>query len=440
MIFSAIVSACVESEISHAFQESINPALMKRIAAVTSAVALLGAGPALADSDHYSIQQLFTALPNTSPPPNPTSLIWVQLAADSDLSVVSRELDLSLIELSKLNEQSASTMLKAGQWLVLPENSRVAVAGSSRFVAGSLRATAPLSSAPITKDVVEIQSDQSLSSFIRDHGISLQQLKDLNPGVQLSRMLVIGSKVRVAKARPLMGIHPLSSGGASWPELPGFSASSSGSTMPVGTTYTAPDSAEKQRIREQILRRRRTEQLAAARRAEAARIARLKREEERRKRYRLLGGCTYDWSSWRKSASGVRSVKSSGCSGVTEVAVDCSNYKISKLRWSKWRGWEVPDTGFEDLVVESCANVVGSAKPTYTDSIPSGTGRVIQASSTRPVETVCTGPDLLCNSGERYEYKPLSKIMPSRVNSSLEQRYRDAIYSQQEWLRRLQGQ
>jgi len=137
------------------------------------------------------------------------------------------------------------------------------------------------------------------------------------------------------------------------------------------------------------------------------------------------------WFQLKRSLS-VRDIETISviCSGVTEVAVDCSNYKISKLRWSKWRGWEVPDTGFENLVVESCANVVGSAKPTYTDSIPSGTGRVIQASSTRPFETVCTDPDLPCNSGERYEYKPLSTIMPSRVNSSLEQKYRDAIYSQ----------
>ena len=33
---------------------------------------------------------------------------------------------------------------------------------------------------------------------------------------------------------------------------------------------------------------------------------------------------------------------------------------------------------------------------------------------------------------------PPAMIMPSRVNSSLEQRY-DAIRAQQEWLRRLQG-
>ena len=197
------------------------------VTAITSSSALFAVSQLSghAESDHYSPQQLLTALPNASPPPNPKSLIWVELSADSELSVIARELDISLIELSKLNEQSASTKIKSGQWLVLPERSRSEVAGSSRFVASSLRTTAPLSSPPIPKDVVEIQSDQSLSSFIRDHGISLQQLKDLNPGVQLSRMLVIGSKVRVANARPLMGIRPLRSGGASWPDLPGFTGS-----------------------------------------------------------------------------------------------------------------------------------------------------------------------------------------------------------------------
>ena len=198
------------------------------VTAITSSSALFAVSQlsGYAESDHYSAQQLFTALPNTASTPSPpTSLIWVELAADSDLSVIARELDLSLRELSKLNEQSASTLLTAGQWLVLPEQSRSEVASSSRFVAGSLRKTAPLSSPPVPKDVVEIQSDQTLSGFIRDHGISLQQLKDLNPGVQLSKMLVIGSKVRVAEARPLMGIRPLRSGGASWPNLPDFSGS-----------------------------------------------------------------------------------------------------------------------------------------------------------------------------------------------------------------------
>ena len=193
--------------------------LFLAVTAITSSSALFAVSQlsGYADSDHYSPQQLLSALPNVNP------LIWVELAADSDLSVIARELDLSLKELSELNEQSAEAILKEGSWLVLPESTRGDVVDSSRFVPGSLRTTAPLSSPPTPKDVVEIKSDQSLSSFVRDHGITLQQLKDLNPGVQLSRMLAIGSKVRVAKARPLLGMRPLRSGGASWPDLPGFS-------------------------------------------------------------------------------------------------------------------------------------------------------------------------------------------------------------------------
>ena len=34
---------------------------------------------------------------------------------------------------------------------------------------------------------------------------------------------------------------------------------------------------------------------------------------------------------------------------------------------------------------------------------------------------------------------PPAMIMPNRLNQSLEQRYRDAIRAQQEWLKRLQG-
>ena len=192
--------------------------LFLALTAITSSTALFAVSQlsGQADSDHYSPQQLFAALPNT------TKLLWVELAADSDLSMVARELDLSLKELSKLNEKTASTVLMSGTWLVLPEASRADVQDSSRFVSDSIRSSAPLSSPPVPKDVVEIKAGQSLTSLIKDHGITLQQLKDLNPGVQLSRMLVVGSKVRVAKARPLLGIRPLRSGGASWPELPGF--------------------------------------------------------------------------------------------------------------------------------------------------------------------------------------------------------------------------
>ena len=195
--------------------------LFLAVTAITSSSVLFAASQLSghADGDHRSSHQLLAALPKSP------SLIWVKLSADSDLGVIARELDLSLNELSKLNEKSASILLKSGSWLVLPEKSRDDLSDLSRFVKGSVRTSAPLSSPPTPKAVVKIKSGQSLASLVKDHGITLRQLKDLNPGVPISRMLVPGNEVRVAKARSVLAIRPLKSGGASYPKLPSFSGS-----------------------------------------------------------------------------------------------------------------------------------------------------------------------------------------------------------------------
>ena len=111
------------------------------VTAITSSSALFAVSQltGYAESDHYSPQQLFTALPNTSLAPASTPLIWVELAAESDLSVIARELDLSLIELSKLNEHSGTTILKPGTWIVLPERSfnvHAAIKNGASFARG----------------------------------------------------------------------------------------------------------------------------------------------------------------------------------------------------------------------------------------------------------------------------------------------------------------
>ena len=48
-------------------------------------------------------------------------------------------------------------------------------------------------------------------------------------------------------------------------------------------------------------------------------------------------------------------------------------------------------------------------------------------------------PPLIVSPRGGVNVMPPAMIMPSRVNDSLEQRYRDAIRAQQQWLRRLQG-
>ncbi len=45
------------------------------------------------------------------------------------------------------------------------------------------------------------------------------------------------------------------------------------------------------------------------------------------------------------------------------MAADRRNYKIGEFRWTKWREWEAQGTGYEDLMVESCANVLNHLSP-----------------------------------------------------------------------------
>ncbi len=188
------------------------------VTALTSSSALFTVSQlsGYADPQHLPPPPLLAALPTTP------EYVWVPLAADSELSTISRELNLSLIELSDLNETSTSTLMKAGSWLVLPKSSQDQVLASSRFLGDNLRTSAPLSAPPELQDVIEIEPNQSLASLVRDHGITMDKLKSLNPGIELSK-LTIGSKVRVANAQPLLAIRPLNSGGTSWPELPSFS-------------------------------------------------------------------------------------------------------------------------------------------------------------------------------------------------------------------------
>ena len=200
--------------------------LLLAVTAVASSGALFAMSHAsgYADSDHISSKQLLSAL-STEP-----SQIWVRLIKRSNLETLSRDLDQSLNQLKTLNEMDANTPLEAGTWVVLPSESTESISASKALDGTEIRESPPLQTPPVPMEiavktppapmeVVEIQSNQSLMSVVREHGITLAQLKAFNPGVKLSK-LVVGSKVRVAKASNVLAVRPLRSGGASWPDLP----------------------------------------------------------------------------------------------------------------------------------------------------------------------------------------------------------------------------
>lgn len=165
--------------------------------------------------------------------------IWVRLLRRIDLESLARDLDQSFIQLKDLNEKDSNTVLEPGTWVVLPAESAENISASSFLDGTQIRASAPLNAPPAPKELVEIQSNQSLMSLVRQHGITLTELKDLNPGVELSK-LVVGSKVRVAKAGSLLAVRPLRSGGASWPVLPDLPALPGTNQFDPSQTYIWP--------------------------------------------------------------------------------------------------------------------------------------------------------------------------------------------------------
>ena len=91
------------------------------------------------------------------------------------------------------------------------------------------------------KEIATIQRGDSLATFLSRHNVTLEQLKTLNPGLEVVDFAV-GRVVRVAKAdtgQSLLAIRPLTSGGASWPKTPGFApVRDGGSVLP--DTYMWP--------------------------------------------------------------------------------------------------------------------------------------------------------------------------------------------------------
>ena len=188
--------------------------LVTAIASGTS-LSVLSQHPGFADAGHVQAPLLLASAPTTQ------SRIWVKLSRRSTLEYIAGDLGLSSRDLTALNDQTSSEWIKAGVWIVLPSEAEEDLEAATRLDPSTLLRKAPLQTPPAPQSVVRIKANESLSSFSRDQGVSLSELRSLNPGLDLAR-LAIGSEVRVAKASPraLLAIRPTGSGGASFPALP----------------------------------------------------------------------------------------------------------------------------------------------------------------------------------------------------------------------------
>ena len=188
--------------------------LVTAIASGTS-LSVLSQHPGFADAGHVQAPLLLASAPSTQ------TRLWVKLARRSSLKDIAADLGLSSSDLTALNDQSSFETIKAGAWIVIPADAEESLVNATRLDGTTVLRKAPLQSPPAPQSVVRIKANESLSSFSRDQGLSLSELRSLNPGLDLAR-LAIGSEVRVAKASPraLLAIRPTGSGGASFPALP----------------------------------------------------------------------------------------------------------------------------------------------------------------------------------------------------------------------------
>lgn len=78
---------------------------------------------------------------------------------------------------------------------------------------------------PASRSTV-VRFGDTLSTIAERYGLTLGELLRVNPGVDTAS-LVVGTRLRLpepapARARSLLAVKPLTSGGVSWPELPDF--------------------------------------------------------------------------------------------------------------------------------------------------------------------------------------------------------------------------
>ena len=182
--------------------------------------------PGIADNATFDLAEL-PPLPALSPN-NPVAVvskvesstqIWFKVVRATSLRRFAELLKLDREELASLNNLPSSHVFEKESWLSLPVSARGVAVTLSSLNRSSERQTLPVSAQPTIHTLAKIQKGDSLASFLQRHGVTQEQLKAWNPGLELSA-LTVGRELQVAQAgsrQSLLAVRPLRSGGAAWP-------------------------------------------------------------------------------------------------------------------------------------------------------------------------------------------------------------------------------
>ncbi|MFM8524505.1 MAG: M23 family metallopeptidase [Cyanobacteriota bacterium] len=175
----------------------------------------------------------------TAPEPEPRRLLaslpsseerlWIKVRSTSELPALASRLGVTDARLALLNDVEESHQFHRGDWLVIPSQALRQARQSLALDTTDPRRAAPLQEPP-SLDVAAVQPPTNVAdSLLRTaqrYGLSLQELLRQNPGQETAR-LVSGQGLHRAqagglRARALLGLRPVGSGGLSWPESPDF--------------------------------------------------------------------------------------------------------------------------------------------------------------------------------------------------------------------------
>ena len=151
--------------------------------------------------------------------------LWFKVLSSTSLKRFAELLQVEPNELAALNKVSVSKVFEPGSWLALPASSRVVAVTLSSLDRSSEQEALPVSAPPPVNTVAKIQHGDSLAAFLKRHGVTQEQLKSFNPGVELNA-LTVGRELQIAKAasgQSVLAVRPLGSGGAAWPQQTPFS-------------------------------------------------------------------------------------------------------------------------------------------------------------------------------------------------------------------------
>ena len=149
-----------------------------------------------------------------------TKQLWFEVVRSTSLKRFAELFKLELDVLATLNNVPDSHVFEKESWLTLPGSSRAVAVTLSSLKRNSERQTPPVALLPPASTHAKIQKGDSLGAFLKRHGVTQQELKTFNPGLEFNA-LTIGRELQVAQAssgQSLLAVRPLRSGAAAWPE------------------------------------------------------------------------------------------------------------------------------------------------------------------------------------------------------------------------------